>query len=495
MPPIRNYAVLIGVEHGVDQAMSGPDFAAADVRALKTTLETIGYSRKDMCVLAGKGAAKTAVEARLHSLLERAQTHPGSLLFYYAGPGFSVDGINYLACRDTSPDDLEGTSIGLDGLLREIGQAPFSQVQIYLDAGTNSSSSASLEGSPAISPLSEKSLEASLAGVEHLVLFSACRFHEPSYASLKLKHGIWAYHVLEALSGKAPEILTEAGFLSARSLQDLLDERVPRTLRDTYNDRRKRQTPWHGGSSQEKFLVADLTSIAGRSTPSFSALAAVVKDFSFRRQERIRVKTLSGFRQGLHHSPKWSNRQAEEFVARIAHGEIEADLNARFAEIRQNLGYRRRQVEVRPPGDGDASIRTPDFQYTISVGLDEDPALVVITRELSDVHRPEILADDRLARTFDETFDSVRLSFDRPIDVEDLVDLAEAGRMPVAYPPDCSSCTIQAADGATIRVTGSHLLLRYPGGQTLERLTRGLDQIIHLFPKSDSLPAPSTRQR
>lgn len=495
MSPIRNYAVLIGVEHGVDQAMPGPDFAAADVRALKNVLEKIGYLRKDTIVLAGKGATKTAVEARLQSLFDRAHTHPGSLFFYYAGPGFSVDGINYLACRDTSADDLEGTSIGLDGLLRLIGQAPFSQVQFYLDAGTSTSPASSMAGSRAISPLSEESLTTSIAAAERLVLFSACRFHEPSYASLNLKHGIWAYHVLEALSGKAPELLTEAGSLSARSLQDFLDERIPRTLRDTYNDRRKRQTPWLGGENQEDFRVADLMAIAGRSTPSFGALAAVVKDFSFRRQERIRVKTLSGFRQGLHHSPKWSSRQAEEFVARIAHGEIEADLDARFAEIRQNLGYRRRQVEVRPPGDGDASIRTPDFQYTISVALDEDPALVVITRELSDIHRPEILADERLARTFDETFDSVRLIFDRPIEIEDLVDLAEASRMPVAYPPDCSSCTIQAADGATIRVTGSHLLLRYPGGRTLERLTRGLDQIIHLFPKSDSLPAPSTRRR
>ena len=204
---------------------------------------------------------------------------------------------------------------------------------------------------------------------------------------------------------------------------------------------------------------------------------------------------LSGFKQGIHHSPKWSSRQAESFVAGIAAGEIEEDLSSKFTEIRQNLAYRRRQIEIRHSNEGDASIRTPDFQYNVRVELDEDPAIVLFTRELSDIHRPEILGDARLAQTFDAEFDSVWLAFERSIDVEDLIDLAESNRLPVTYPIDCSSCIIKATDGATIRITATQLVLKYPGKQTLERLSRGLDQVMHLFPRSNALPAPRQGRR
>lgn len=483
MPPNRNYAVLIAVDHTDDRALHGPEFATAGVRALKAALEVLGFSRKNLSVLTGKGAVRAAVEARLDSLFERAREHPGRLLLYYSGPGFNCGGLNYLACRDTTIADLEGTGIDLDRLIQRIRNIPFPQIQIFLDAA--------FRASPL--PLSEEAIERSMEDDERLVVFASGRFGEPTYSIPGRKLGVWVRHVVQALSGAAPEALTDEGVLTAGSLQTFLSEQVPRTLRDSYADRRKRQSPWLGGALQSgEMTIADFSATSGRGKFAFGSLAANVREFVFRRQDRSKVKSLSGFRQGLHHSPKWSSRQADAFVAKIAHGEIEADVAARFAEIRQGLAYRRRQIEIHSPDEGDASIRTPDFQYTVSVRLDgDDPTSVLITRELSDLRRPEILGEEPFARIFDGSFDSVRLILDRAIEVEDLVDSAESSRLPVTYPPDCSTCTIHAADGATIEVARDGVVLKYPGVRSLEHLTRGLDQIMRLVPRTSSLPGPS----
>ena len=113
-----------------------------------------------------------------------------------------------------------------------------------------------------------------------------------------------------------------------------------------------------------------------------------------------------------------------------------------------------------------------------------------MTRELSDIHRPDILGDERLARVFDEVFATIRLAFDRSIEVEDLIDLAESRGMSIEYPPDCSSCTVRSSDGATVKITATSLSLGFQTPQPLSRLIRGLEQILHLFPGKDPLTSP-----
>lgn len=491
MTTVRNHAVLVGVESRLLGELQGPPYAVSDVLALAEVLKELGYEGDALSVHVGDLANREAVESRIRSVANRLIAEPGRLFVYLAGAGFSRNGRNFLVCQDTPPDDPEGSALDLGEMLRNLRKARRSQVQIYLDCGRGDALEGSSASVGARSPVSEKMIERSLRRVEHVVVFGASRLSQRSFADARQERGIWAGHLIEALSGRAPEILTGRGILTDDALQNYLADRVPRTMRDTFTDRRKKQTPWRIGATETSFEVADVSPLLQDTAATRSPLQAAVKDIALCREERVRVKTLSGFKAGIHHLPRWTNHQAEQFVAKIALGEIEQDLSATFAEIRQNLTYRRKQIEVHPPGGGEASIRTPDFQYTVSVSLDEDPAVVVLTRELSDIRRPEILGTEGLAQTFDAVFDSVRLSFDRSIPVEELIDLAESHRLPVSYPHDCSSCTIRAVDGAIVRVSGKSLLLKYPGGQTLDQLTRGVGQLMRIMPNLTPLPPPA----
>jgi hypothetical protein len=187
--------------------------------------------------------------------------------------------------------------------------------------------------------------------------------------------------------------------------------------------------------------------------------------------------------------PKWGGTRAEEWVAKIVQGDIERELAEIHESIRANMVYIRKQLEVFPAEGGFGSIRTPDFQYTISVGLHDDFTQALFTSELSDVRHPDVLSDDGFTEIFDGSFEAIRLSFEKSINVEDLIDKAEAKRLPVDYPPDCSSCRFEAADGGTVRVTEEHLTLSYARAKSLKQLTTGLGLAIRNLPKFDGFKA------
>jgi hypothetical protein len=221
------------------------------------------------------------------------------------------------------------------------------------------------------------------------------------------------------------------------------------------------------------------------------------KDFVLRSEERIAVRSLSGFKPGVHHLPKVLDRRAEDWVAEIAQAELEADLARTHESLRASMSYTRKQVEVIPSREGFGSIRTPDFQYTISVTLDEDVARAVFTREVSEIRHPDILADPGFATVFDNTFDSIRLLFGRRIDVEDLIDKAEAKQVPVDYPHDCSTCRFKVSDRGIISVTQHHLALTYPSGKPVSQLMTALREALRMLPKAHgpkSLPRPAKGQ-
>jgi|GEM_PF-6185478 len=217
------------------------------------------------------------------------------------------------------------------------------------------------------------------------------------------------------------------------------------------------------------------------------------KDFELRSEERIAVRSLGRFKAGVHRIPKALDRRAEEWIAELAHDEVESDLARVHANLRAHLKYTRKQVEVVPSStsDGFGSIRTPGFLYTISVALDpDDLTKAIFTRELSDIQNPDLLNDQGFAAIFDGVFNTIRLSFQKPIDVEELIDKAEAKQVPVDYPHDCSRCRFKVSDRGVISVTTAHFALAYPSPKPLGQLTTALSQALQMLPKSES-PKPS----
>ena len=110
------------------------------------------------------------------------------------------------------------------------------------------------------------------------------------------------------------------------------------------------------------------------------------------------MKDLAGFRKTFsvpeNHSP--ANRK---FVARLAAPDIKADLDAVVAAAREHLQYKRKDIDLIADGDGVGTVRTPDFEYTVTADLDPaDPSRSCGGASAGAVRRPGVRPRGRVRR-------------------------------------------------------------------------------------------------
>jgi hypothetical protein len=278
------------------------------------------------------------------------------------------------------------------------------------------------------------------------VCFTSCRPGEGSHSSGRLKHGIWAYHLLEALAGDAPLSLEDERLLTAASLQDYLAAEVERTLRKTFQDART-QTPCLYAPQGRRFVIADVAPLLagreGNADPRYQQL----KRGSLLTETTAKVKSLSGFRR-FHHVPEHVTPWARQFVAEVAAEDVKADVDTVYAAIRERLGYKRRDVEA-GVGQGCGFVRTPNFDYQVSVTLDEeDPTTAVWRREVVHIRTPEVVLGEGFQSVFGGSFDTLLFQFAGPFDVRAWVDRVEDQApegVQLRCTSDCSLCEISAA--------------------------------------------------
>src|SRR5258708_36761382 len=111
--------------------------------------------------------------------------------------------------------------------------------------------------------------------------------------------------------------------------------------------------------------------------PNFKEL----KRIAFRVESAGRVKNLRGFVKG-HSIPDRDSASARKFIVRIAEDDVKADIDETYQSIRESFGFKRRQLEASIE-DGAGVIRTPRFDYSVSVHLETDkPAAVLWRREI-----------------------------------------------------------------------------------------------------------------
>jgi hypothetical protein len=261
-----------------------------------------------------------------------------------------------------------------------------------------------------------------------------------------LKHGVWAYHLLEALGGKAPLALEDGRYVTADSLEAYLGREVPRTLRTTFREARG-QTPVAYGEPGPGFVVADLAPLRERGRANADPRLQSLKRGALRSESTARVKGLRGYRK-FHKLPDRVSASSQKWVADLAAEDIKFDVDTYYAAVREYLGYRRRDVEAGYER-GSGYVRTPDFDYAVSVAqAPDDPASVVWRREVSGIRRPEAVLGRPFQRAFGELFDTLVFEFERPFDLATWVDRLEEDRpegVKVRCASDCSSCDVSVA--------------------------------------------------
>lgn len=436
-------ALLIACENYADGALAKIEYAAADVAALGSALERYGYAAGDQTLLVDGKATKSVVESRLRKVFRAAKAED-SVVVHFAGHAFAHDGVNYLACSDAVAGDLAETSLPLASLLEEIERCAAGKLLLFLDI-----SSASLAAAEETAGEAETWDEAAIAtafdGAEHRGCFVSCAPGETSRAAGSLKHGAWAFHLIEALSGEAPAAAERGGTITCASLLKHLKAAVPRTLRVAYADKKK-QTPALFGGRDGALVVVDVSSsAAGKKKKPAKRTTGDVARASLVRERIESVKKLSGFRKGTR-VPDAVNPSSQKFVAGLALEELQADLDKVHAELRDAFKFKRLDLQVDGPVDGSGTIITPHFSYSIGVKQNpRDPSEVVWRREVVDIGDIDQVLSKGFGEVFGETFDTVELAPADPIDLTALIDRIEAlddARIKIDYDREATWCKL-----------------------------------------------------
>ena len=427
-------ALLIAVETFFEAGPPVP-YAAADAAELLRALPDAGYNPAKCVLLAGTRTTKAAIDShlkRLPKLIGKAD----SLLVLVVSRGFSQKGAGYLLCADTITPDLTGTALAVADLLAALHKTKCPQITVLLDVDAF----APVEDKP--QGLDDDELTTLFAESPAAVGLLACEPGERSFESAQLRHGLWRHHLIEAFTGKTRAGVGKDGTLSAAALHAFLADAVPRTLRRTYETRLD-QTPQLFGGANGAGVVADLSKHFGGGGDLLDPTR--LKRVVFRADSSGRVKDLSGYRKSST-IPDRANDWARKYVARLAAPDIKLDLDNIFDAVREQFGYKRKDVDVSAERDGFGFIRTPDFEYTVGVSVNpDDPSEVVWRREIGRLSDPAFVRSEGYVAIFAPLFDKLVFEFGTPVDVAEFVDRIEDA------PPEGVKVGI-ASDGATAEI-------------------------------------------
>jgi hypothetical protein len=430
------HAILVGVED-VDGFPKWPH-AAAETGHLADTLALVGVAKAQHIVLTGPAATKSAVESRLRKLLKTLAAGD-DLWVAWCGPSFVVDGQTFLATADTLEDDREATAVQLSDWVQSVDRA--GAVTRWLidvpDFGDDDG----------------------LADVEKMVCLRSHAPGEVSHAANRRR--LWLQALGDALRGNGPPAPEQR--LSAGEVNAWLIAELPRVVRKHITEPAP-QSPAILGRAEIEFPVAVATPAKPKAKLSLKQLKRLV----FRGERSAKIRELSGYQKN-YRLPDANTPSAQKWLYRLAFPDIQADLDEKFNAIREDLGFKRKDLECVLEPDGFGFIRTPAFDYAVSVTLDSaDPTTFSWRRELSQFAKADLLNKPALRKVFPDALDSLEFHFDQLIDIEELVDRVEDNKpagVKIRVGGDASYCEVTVAGFAgKVRVEKSLLRIDGPSG-------------------------------
>ncbi len=216
-----------------------------------------------------------------------------------------------------------------------------------------------------------------------------------------------------------------------------------------------KQTPVIYGAFTNSFQIADLSALL-HAKKAASPENEAYKDAEYLYAQPLSIKSLPDFRKEKgHHVPKTVDSYTKGFVERYAAPRIAERVKTRYTQIKDHFGFLRKEIDQQ-----EDRVMTKDFEYAIWAEQDEEePSDAIIYEMLSNVS-PEVLLDDDLNSLFGKTFDEMRVTLPKSIDVEQVIDRIEALKsadITVAYEADCEQCEISVSGGVRLQVSATSI--------------------------------------
>lgn len=418
------WAILVAVEKPLDAAFPHLPYSEAGARAVSDALAANGVPKARQFVLLGQQATKSAVESRLRKL-KKAVKKGDTLLAWFAGRGYSKGGKGFLGCWDTLPDDLLDTAIPVADFVDQLTSTKASGVAVFLDAG-RTALTADCQPAGVELQLDGTELESLFADSAKTVCLSSCETDEESLWSVAVKAGAWAHLITEGVAGRAAKAATKDGIVTAATLHHFAADELPRFLRKNF-DAGVSQSPVLYGEQNGALPLLDLSALLGSAAGGGLLDSDRLQRVVFRADTSTKVKDLRGWSKS-YQLPDFAGPSSRKFVARCAAVDVRADVDAVYEAARTHLGYKRKDIDTTAGQDGFGSVRTPDFEYTVTVTLDKlDPTRVTWRRELGHLSDAGFVRGGGFAAVFGGSFDQLAFEFAKPVDVEALTDRLEDG--------------------------------------------------------------------
>lgn len=410
----KRFAVIIAIEN-YRFSINHVKYAKKDAERFRELLMTeLGYFDEEIMMLVNHDAVKTAFENDIPYHI-RQMSSDYQFIFYYAGHGFYKDGDNKLTCWDTHPSNLGETCISINDVLFDpLKASGCKQSLVFLDC-CSASLKEQLESRDVVSDLNTSQFEDFVQPNDSHAIFMSCSPGEKSYSDDTLQHGIWTWHVIEALSGRAENAKVKDIYITNTSLQNYLSYAVPKFI----SEQTKlcvTQRPYAKIHSSNDFLIKKLpatTVIVNDSLPDFKL---VYSKAIFRKINYENIKQANGFKKG-YTLPKWKNNVTTRFVQNVFQADIDDEIQKVYEHTKRAFNLRKADIQYNT-SSGYGSVECIYFRYYVDVDLLENLSHAKVIRRL-EIRVPR----NELPKNFDSIFNVYMDELVIPIEGE--MDFAE----------------------------------------------------------------------
>ena len=228
--------------------------------------------------------------------------------------------------------------------------------------------------------MDRKEFEHFISESEYTAAFFACSAKEKSYSNKALGHGIWTYHLLEALRGEKKKVLVKDQWITGESLRDYLKDTVPKYIRKHTNIK-GHQTPYALIGASGTFKIVKIEE--KKKAPDELQLQPNFAGAYFRGTETRSFKSLPGFSPSKRHRvPEKVNPAADDWARRLLKDEIAEDAQLVYEQAREVLDLPPDGVD-KQEDEGTGSVDTDLFRYSVYAGQNkEDHSEAVVTRKV-----------------------------------------------------------------------------------------------------------------
>lgn len=249
-------AVVIGIKKYEDKDIPNVDYALRDARTMREYLvKTMGFREENIIFVENaSGSDLTRIfgtaENEKGQLYNWVKSGESDVFMYYSGHGapHPESGDAYLVPSGADPNYLSQNGYKLDQMYENLSQVPAQSITVTIEAcfsGTSEEGNVVSDISPAL-----LNVENPIVGIENSVVFSAGTAQQVSTWYNEKGHGLFTYHFLDGLRGKADTNGDKS--ITAEELGEYVTNKVSYQARRFHN---REQTPQVVGQNKERVLV------------------------------------------------------------------------------------------------------------------------------------------------------------------------------------------------------------------------------------------------